>query len=255
MGGVFSVLALVGLVRLFALTARRMVLTVAATWHTYLQRMVSGIVASGLRRPFARLQAELTSALPRLWGAVSNMNLRLGRVEELHRCAMNARGAMCRKTRRLDDTVEWLTETVLNIEAIVSEARRLVTTVEWLATSIVNLEAIVGGGAAQFNHVTAIVNGLLTAAAQARRELAEARQEVVDVRLQRAADQITSMAAIDRTAEEHARAVARLWAESEARDAALRDECETRIAAACARMAAEIRADFNARLLANADWR
>ncbi|CAM9363537.1 unnamed protein product, partial [Ectocarpus sp. 12 AP-2014] len=177
MGGVFSVLAMVGLVRLFAFTARRMALTVAATWYTYLQRLVSGIVASGLRRPFARLQAELTSALPRLWGAVSNLNLRLGRVEELHRCAMNARGAMCRKARRLDETVEWLTETVLNLEAIVGETRRLVATVEWLATSIVNLKAIIGGGAAQLNHVTTLVNGLLTAAAQARRELDDARQE------------------------------------------------------------------------------
>ncbi|CAM9564265.1 unnamed protein product, partial [Ectocarpus sp. 8 AP-2014] len=175
--GVFSVLAMVGLVRLLAFTAWRMALTVAATAHAYLQRMVSGIFASGLRRPFARLQAELTSALPRLWGAVSNLNLRLGRVEELHRCAMNARGAMCRERRRLAETVEWLTETVLNLEAIVSETRRVVSTAEWLATSIVNLQAIIGGGAAQLNHVTTLVNGLLTAAAQARRELDDARQE------------------------------------------------------------------------------
>ncbi|CAB1096555.1 unnamed protein product [Ectocarpus sp. CCAP 1310/34] len=135
---------MVGLVRLFAFTARRMALIVAATWHAYLQRKVSGIVASALRRPFARLQAELTSALPRLWGAVSNLNPRLGRVKELHRCAMNARGAMCRKARQLDETVEWLTETVLNLEAIISETRRL---------------AIISGGAAQLNHVTTLDGG------------------------------------------------------------------------------------------------
>ncbi|CAN0352814.1 unnamed protein product [Ectocarpus sp. 6 AP-2014] len=157
---------MVGLVRLLTFTARCMALTVAATAHAYLQRMISEIVASGLRRPFARLQAELTSAIPRLWGAVSNINLRLGRVEELHRCAMNARGAMCSERRRLAGTVEWLTETVLNLEATVSETRRQVATAEWLATSIVNLQAIIRGGAAQLNHVTTLVNGLLTAAAQ-----------------------------------------------------------------------------------------
>lgn len=71
---------------------------------------------------------------------------------------------------------------------------------------------------ASVNHSTALVSDLLPAHADARRELAEARQEVVDLRLQMAADQITLLAAIR--------------PDSDRKDAVLR-------------------AEFNARLLAN----